>query len=65
MTDVKIKKDKDGNVDQPSLETVNKKLEAFVEILTGKFQEQHDRIRLLENAVKELRALVVKAGLHK
>lgn len=65
MTDVRIKKNKDGGADQPSLDTVNKKVEAFVEILMGKFQEQHDRIRELETAVKDLRAIVVKAGLKK
>jgi hypothetical protein len=56
MTDIKIKADQNGEADAPSVTAVNRKLEAFVEVLVAKFQEQHDRIRNLEQQVKELKA---------
>jgi hypothetical protein len=60
MTDVKIKVDEKGNPEVPSVATVNKKIEAFVEILIAKFQQQHDQIRSLEQQVKRLEAIVTK-----
>jgi cell division protein FtsB len=55
MTDVRIKADENGQPDAPSLATVNKKIEAFVEILTAAFQKQHERIRTLEQEVEKLK----------
>ena len=55
MTDVKIKSDESGQPDQVSLSTVNKKIEAFVEILTAAFQKQHERIRVLEQEMERIK----------
>jgi hypothetical protein len=54
MTDVKIKADESGEPTAPSLGTVNRKIEAFVEIVTAAFLKQHDRIIQLEEKVKKL-----------
>lgn len=64
MTDVKIKVDEQGNPDQISVGTLNRKIEAFVEVLMAKFQQQHDRVRALEQHVKKLEA-IIKAGSKK
>jgi hypothetical protein len=53
--DVRIKADEQGEPLTPSLATVNKKIEAFVEIVTSAFLKQHERIRQLEEQVKELK----------
>jgi polyhydroxyalkanoate synthesis regulator phasin len=54
MTDVRIKADENGEAQAPSLSTVNRKIEAFVEIVTAAFQKQHERIIQLEEKVKKL-----------
>lgn len=65
MTDVKIKSDDRGNPDQPSVAVVNKKIEAFVEVVMAKFQQQHERVRALELHIKKIEAVIKKAGLVK
>lgn len=60
MSDVKIKTDDNGEPNPVSISTVNKKIEAFVEILMAKFQQQHERIRSLEQKVQKLEAAAAK-----
>lgn len=51
---MRIKKDDNGEVDQVSLETVNRKLESFVEILLSKLTTHQQEISNLKSKIKKL-----------
>lgn len=51
---VRIEQDENGQASEVSLQTINRKLESFVEIVLKKMVDQQQQIRELKAKVKKL-----------